>query len=182
MSAPQQEQRTSVQPDLFMHSQSSVCDYKSLNLGSRNGAVRDVSYATATQRLEEMGLQSEAWLHELRTQMDIILDSIPSVQVGAVSALQDAMLAILVNAEGEDTASAATCRATGFAPSWRSFSCHVISRRENQRVQKKFAMNSGPALNRCHNWMCFCLANKRKNPARAAKKWRFFFRAPPLLQ
>ena len=107
MSAPQQEQRTSVQPDLFMHSQSSVCDYKSLNLGSRNGAVRDVSYATATQRLEEMGLQSEAWLHELRTivtQMDIILDCIPSVQVDAVSALQDAMLAILVNAEGEDTA------------------------------------------------------------------------------
>ena len=29
--------------------------------------MRDVSYATATQRLEEMGLQSEAWLHELRT-------------------------------------------------------------------------------------------------------------------
>ena len=72
-----------MQPDLFMHSQTSVCDdYKSLNLGSRNGAVRDVSYATATQRLEEMGFQSKAWLHELRTivtQMDIILDCIPSV-------------------------------------------------------------------------------------------------------
>ena len=107
-SAPQQEQRKSVQPDHFMHSQSSVRDdYKSWNLGSRNGAVRDVSYAAATQRLEEMGLQSEAWLHELRTivtQMDIILDCIPSVQVDAVSALQDAMLAILVNAESEDTA------------------------------------------------------------------------------
>jgi len=54
--------------------------------------MRDVSYATATQRLEEMGLQSEAWWHELRTvvtQMDIILDSIPSVQVDAVRALQD---------------------------------------------------------------------------------------------
>ena len=107
-SAPQQEQRKSVQPDHFMHSQSSVRDdYKSWNLGSRNGAVRDVSYAAATQRLEEMGLQSEAWLHELRTivtQMDIILDCVPSVQMDAVSALQDAMLAILVNAEGEDTA------------------------------------------------------------------------------
>ena len=34
----------------FMHSQSSVRgDYKSRNLGSRNGAVRDVSYAAATQ-------------------------------------------------------------------------------------------------------------------------------------
>ena len=44
-----------------MHSQSSVRDdYKSFNLGSRNGAVCNVSYATATQRLEEMGLQSEA--------------------------------------------------------------------------------------------------------------------------
>ena len=46
-----------MQPDFFMHSQSSVRDdYKSfsINLGSRNGAVRDVSYATATQRLEEM--------------------------------------------------------------------------------------------------------------------------------
>ena len=77
-----------MQPDHFMHSQSSVRDdYKSWNLGSRNGAVRDVSYAAATQRLEEMGLQSEAWLHELRTivtQMDIILDCIPSVQVDAV--------------------------------------------------------------------------------------------------
>eukprot|EP00964_Phaeocystis_antarctica_P074843 scaffold46092_cov59-Phaeocystis_antarctica.AAC.1 len=61
-SAPQQEQRKSVQPDHFMHSQSSVRDdYKSWNLGLRNGAVRDVSYAAATQRLEEMGLQSEAW-------------------------------------------------------------------------------------------------------------------------
>ena len=77
--------------------------------------MRDVSYATATQRLEEMGLQSEAWLHELRavvTQMDIILDSIPSVQVDAVSALQDAMLAILVNAEGEDTARRAPAGST----------------------------------------------------------------------
>ena len=60
MSAPQQEQRTSVQPDLFMHSESSVRDdYKSWNLRSRNGAVRNVSYAAATQRLAEMGLQSE---------------------------------------------------------------------------------------------------------------------------
>ena len=106
-----------MQPDHFMHSQSSVRDdYKSWNLGSRNGAVRDVSYAAATQRLEEMGLQSDAWLHELRTivtQMDIILDCIPSVQVDAVSALQDAMLAILVNAEGEDTARRApTCEPT----------------------------------------------------------------------
>ena len=45
---------------------------------ARGTAQRDVSYATATQRLEEMGLQSKAWLHELRTivtQMDIILDS-----------------------------------------------------------------------------------------------------------
>ena len=59
-----------MQPDFFMHSQSSVRDdYKSWNLGSRNGAVRDVSYAAATQRLEEMGLQSEAWLHELRTRL-----------------------------------------------------------------------------------------------------------------
>ena len=50
-----------MQPDLFMHSQSSVRDdYKSFNLGSRNGAVCNVSCATATQRLEEMGLQSEA--------------------------------------------------------------------------------------------------------------------------
>ena len=36
--------------------------------------------------------------------MDIILDCIPSVQVDAVSALQDVMLAIRFNAEGEDTA------------------------------------------------------------------------------
>jgi len=105
-SAPQQQQRKSVQPDQFMHSQSSVRDdYKSRNLGSRNGAVRGVSYAAATQRLEEMGLQSEMWLHELRTivtQMDAILEDIPSEQVDAVRALQQAMLEMLVSAEGEE--------------------------------------------------------------------------------
>ena len=95
-----------MQPDVFMHSQSSVRDdYKSRNLGSRNGAVRDVSYVAATQRLAEMGLQSEMWLHELRTivtQMDVILEDIPLEQVDAVRALQQAMLEMLVSAEGED--------------------------------------------------------------------------------
>ena len=36
--------------------------------------------------------------------MMIVLDSIPSEQEDAVRALQDAMLAMLVNAEGKDTA------------------------------------------------------------------------------
>ena len=60
-----------------MHSEHSERDdYKARNLGSRNGKVRDVSYAEATQKLEEMGLQAEAWLHEVRrvcTQMDIVI-------------------------------------------------------------------------------------------------------------
>ena len=69
--------------------------------------MRDVSYVAATQRLAEMGLQSEMWLHELRTivtQMDVILEDIPSEQVDAVRALQQAMLEMLVSAdaEGED--------------------------------------------------------------------------------
>ena len=69
--------RDNKQPDMFMHSEHSERDdYKSRNLGSRNGKVRDVSYVEATQKLEEMGLQAEAWLHEVRrvcTQMDIVI-------------------------------------------------------------------------------------------------------------
>ena len=74
---PQDARRVSTKPDAFMHSEySERDDYKSRNLGSRNGRVRDVSYAEATQKLEEMGLQAEAWLHEVRrvcTQMDIVI-------------------------------------------------------------------------------------------------------------
>ena len=58
---PQDARRVSTKPDAFMHSEySERDDYKSRNLGSRNGRVRDVSYAEATQKLEEMGLQAEA--------------------------------------------------------------------------------------------------------------------------
>eukprot|EP00966_Prymnesium_polylepis_P177621 4113592-Prymnesium_polylepis.1 len=84
---PQDARRVSAQPDSFMHSEYSVRDdYKSRSLGSRNGRVRDVSYTEAAQKLEEMGLQSEAWLHEVRrvcVQMDIILDEIPLEQAAA---------------------------------------------------------------------------------------------------
>ena len=74
---PMDECRTSVQPDVFMHSEYSVRDdHDAHRIGSRHAKVRDVSYAEATQKLEEMGLQAEAWLHEVRrvcTQMDIII-------------------------------------------------------------------------------------------------------------
>ena len=50
----------------FMHSEHSVRgDYESRRLDFRHVASRDVSYAEAVQTLEEMGMQSEAWLHEV---------------------------------------------------------------------------------------------------------------------
>eukprot|EP00966_Prymnesium_polylepis_P312215 7214122-Prymnesium_polylepis.1 len=89
-----------------MHSEYSVRDdYKSRNLGSRNGSVRDVSYAEATQKLEEMGLPAEAWLHEVRRfciQMDVILDEIPDEHVAAARALQAALLDLLDDAGDDD--------------------------------------------------------------------------------
>jgi hypothetical protein len=75
--APAAAERVSRASEAPMHSEHSERDdYKARNLGSRNGKVRDVSYAEATQKLEEMGLQAEAWLHEVRrvcTQMDIVI-------------------------------------------------------------------------------------------------------------
>eukprot|EP00964_Phaeocystis_antarctica_P064300 scaffold38668_cov90-Phaeocystis_antarctica.AAC.2 len=124
-----------------MHSQSSVRDdYKSFNLGSRNGAVCNVSYATATQRLEKMGLQSEAWLHELRTivtQMDIIFDSIQSVQVDAVRALQDAMLAICSSCRGRRHGEEGACVRADRADT----SCRARKRLTSQRSRR---LRDGP--------------------------------------
>ena len=103
------EQRSHMKLNLFMHSKSSVRDdYKSRNLGSRNGAVRDVSYAEAVQKLEEMGLESDAWLHEVRkiiTQMDIILEGIPPEQVDAVRALQEVLAATQYRAASSSSSS-----------------------------------------------------------------------------
>ena len=61
----------------FSESQhSTFSDYELGRLGARHVRTRDVSYAEATQKLEEMGLQAEVWLHEVRrvcTQMDIVI-------------------------------------------------------------------------------------------------------------
>ena len=107
--------RSRKQPDMFMHSEHSERDdYKARNLGSRNGKVRDVSYDEATRRLEEMGLQAEAWLHEVRrvcVQMDIILDEIPLEQAAAVRALQAALIEMLDDAgeAADDDQSGESC-------------------------------------------------------------------------
>ena len=97
--------RTSVQPDFFMHSEDSVRDdYKSQHLGSRHGAVRDVSYAEAVQRLEQTGLEAEAWLFEVRTivlQMDIIIAEIPPEHATVALVLQEALMGLLGEAEGD---------------------------------------------------------------------------------
>ena len=92
--------------NLSVHSEySERDDYKSRNLGSRNGRVRDVSYAEATQKLEEMGLRAEAWLHEVRhvcTQMELILEEIPPEQAAAARALQAALIELVDDAGDDD--------------------------------------------------------------------------------
>ena len=94
----------------FMHSEHSVRDdYKSRNLGSRNDAVRDVSYSDAVAQLEEQGLKSEAWLHEVRrviTQADVIVAALPPEHAPAVVALQDALMQLLADADDDDDADA----------------------------------------------------------------------------
>jgi hypothetical protein len=88
-----------------MHSEDSVRDdYKSQHLGSRHGAVRDVSYAEAVQRLEQTGLEAEAWLFEVRTivsQMDIIISEIPPEHATVARVLQEALMGLLGEAEGD---------------------------------------------------------------------------------
>jgi hypothetical protein len=79
--------------------------YELSRLGARHDRVRDVSYTEAVQKLEEMGLRSETWLHEVRricTQMDIILDDIPSEHAAAARALQAALVEMLDDAGEAD--------------------------------------------------------------------------------
>ena len=67
-----------------------------------------MSYAEAVQKLEEMGLESDAWLHEVRkiiTQMDIILEGIPPEQVDAVRALQEVLAATQYRAASSSSSS-----------------------------------------------------------------------------
>ena len=79
-------------------------EYEQGRLGSRHAKTRDVSYIEATQKLEKMGLQAEAWLHEVRrivTQMDIILDEMPPEHAVAARALQSALIEMVDEAEDE---------------------------------------------------------------------------------
>jgi hypothetical protein len=98
--------RNREQTDFFMHSEHSMRDdYDASRLGSRHSRVRDVSYVEATQKLEQMGLEAEAWLHEVRriiTQMDVILGEIPPEHAPAARALQEALMEMVGDAEDED--------------------------------------------------------------------------------
>eukprot|EP00966_Prymnesium_polylepis_P089348 2068589-Prymnesium_polylepis.1 len=86
---------------------STFSDYELSRLGARHDRVRDVSYAEAAQKLEEMGLQAEAWLHEVRRvvfQMDLLVEEIPPEHAAAARALQEALIEMVVEAEDEDEA------------------------------------------------------------------------------
>eukprot|EP00966_Prymnesium_polylepis_P011105 255303-Prymnesium_polylepis.1 len=104
--APKEEVRQTVQPEHFMHSKHSERnDHDAQRLGSRHAKVRDVSYSEAAAKLEEMGLQAEAWLHEVRrivVQMEIILDEIPPEHAAAAQALQLALIEMLDEGEDQD--------------------------------------------------------------------------------
>ena len=74
-------------PEFFMHSQDSgkALHYDARRLGSRHAKVRDVRYEEAVRR---MGLESEAWLHKVRSiiiQMDVILVDFPAEHVPALA-------------------------------------------------------------------------------------------------
>ena len=93
-SQPMDASRSAVQSEFFMHSEHNSLrdDREARRLGTRHARVRDVSYEEATRRLDEMGLDSEAWLHEVRTiitQMDVILADFPEEHAPAVRALQE---------------------------------------------------------------------------------------------
>ena len=109
--------RAAQPPEFFMHSKDSVRDdYKSRHLGSRNGRVRDTSYDEAVQKLEEMGLEAEAWLSEVRriiVQADIILANVPEEHAHAARALQEALIELMGEADDEhaDAEEPAACEA-----------------------------------------------------------------------
>lgn len=97
---------------------STFSEYELSRLGARHERTRDVSYFEATQKLEEMGLQAEAWLHEVRrivTQMDIILDEMPPEHAAAARALQSALIEMVAEAEvadeGEEGGECEACEA-----------------------------------------------------------------------
>ena len=84
---------------------SSFSAYENGRLGARHDRTRDVSYPEAMHRLEEMGLQADAWLHEvcrITTQMDIIVDSIPSEHAAVARALQLALMEMVEEAGDGD--------------------------------------------------------------------------------
>eukprot|EP00966_Prymnesium_polylepis_P328486 7384285-Prymnesium_polylepis.1 len=111
--APMEESRSREQTKVFMHSEySERDDHDARRVGSRHAKVRDLSYAEATQKLEEMGLQAEAWLHEVRrvcTQMDLILEEIPPEQAAAARALQAALIELVDDAGDDDDDGAEAC-------------------------------------------------------------------------
>ena len=92
--------------DFFMHSADSIrVDFDARRIGSWQDAVRDVSYAEAMAKLDEQGLQGKAWLHEVRriiVQAYVIMAALPREHAPVVGALQEALMAMLAEADSDD--------------------------------------------------------------------------------
>ena len=77
-------------------------DHDARRLGSRHDCVRDVSYPEALAQIDELNLQKEAWLHEVKTlieQADQIVSEMPPQHATAARALQDALIELVGEAE-----------------------------------------------------------------------------------
>ena len=89
-----------------MHSADSIrVDFDARRIGSWQDAVRDVSYAEAMAKLDEQGLQGKAWLHEVRriiVQAYVIMAALPREHAPVVGALQEALMAMLAEADSDD--------------------------------------------------------------------------------
>ena len=96
MTTPVVGPRSRESPEHFIHSvDSQRSDHDAQRRGERHVRVRDTTYAEATQQLEEQGLQSEVWLHEVRkiiTQADVVLSDVPDHHAHAARALQEALI------------------------------------------------------------------------------------------
>ena len=73
-------------------------DHDARRLGSRHDRVRDVSYPEALAQIDELNLQKEAWLHEVKTLIEqadqIVSEMPPESQVHASDRFEEGWLVV----------------------------------------------------------------------------------------
>ena len=103
MDEPRRSRRTRVPVQPFSSSDHSLrTDHDAHRLGSRHDRVRETSYDEAMAQVEEVTLQYEAMVHEVRTLIDVadrLLQDVPPEQSRAAFFLQQGLMDMLAEVE-----------------------------------------------------------------------------------